>query len=336
MKQSMLRWGRTLTALLLLTLAAGELFAQKKITIKLASPVPQNTPWGASLDRMAAEWSRISNGEVTLQIYHNGVAGSEADVLRKVKQNQIQAAILTSLGLGGVVQEIMTLSAPFLIRTDAELDAAFGLVRDQLEAKLSANGFMVMTWAKAGWVRYFSKKPVLVPSDLHKMKLGTDPDQTAIMQALKAMGYQCVPLVITETMSALSSGLVDAIYQSPLVTGAFQVFALAKNMTSFSAAPFMGALLINQRAWRTIPEQYRPALLEVTQKLGAELDASISQLEADAITTMKSYGLVINTPEAAQMQLWYDESERIIPSLLGTAFDRDIYNRILALLKERR
>ena len=62
---------------LVLFVLAGPVFAQRTVTIKMASPVPENTPWGYFFNQLAADWRRITNGEVELIVYHNGVAGSE-------------------------------------------------------------------------------------------------------------------------------------------------------------------------------------------------------------------------------------------------------------------
>ena len=110
-----------LALMLALSFSAG-LFAQRKITIKMASPVPENTPWGQCLNQIAAEWRRITGGEVEILIYHNGVAGNEEAVVRNLRVNQIQAAVLSTFGMYELSPEIMTLSCPFLIRNDEELD----------------------------------------------------------------------------------------------------------------------------------------------------------------------------------------------------------------------
>ncbi|MDR2629718.1 MAG: TRAP transporter substrate-binding protein DctP [Spirochaetaceae bacterium] len=314
-------------------------FAQRrKITIKLASLVPENTPWGAALNRMAAEWRTASNGEVELAVYHNGVAGSEGDVLRKLKGNQIQAAILSSFGLNSITPDhaIMTLSCPFLIRNNEELDLVLNNLKPELETRINREGFFTLAWSKAGWVRFFSKQPVFTPADLKRQKLGTSEQEPALMDAFKAMGYQMVPVSMNQALVALNGGMIDAVYQSPVNVGGLQIFGVAKNMTSITIAPFMGGIVMNQAAWRSIPEQYKPALLRIAKRLETELDTSIQQLEASAIATMKNYGLKVSEISPAQEQLWYGDMERAIPSLLGSTFNRDIYEKIEALLRAHR
>jgi TRAP-type C4-dicarboxylate transport system substrate-binding protein len=314
----------------------GPVFAQKKVTIKLASLVPENTPWGAALNRMAQDWAKATNDEVVLVIYHNGVAGSERDVLRKLKQNQIQAAIFSSTGMSAIAPEIMTVSCPFLIRNDDELDLVLNALKGDLEQRINDRGFFTLAWARAGWVKFFSKAPVFLPVDLKRQKLGTASDQPELMQAFKSMGYNMVPVELTDVLIALNGGMIDAVYQSPVAVGGYQIFGVAKNMASINIAPFMGSIILNQRAWRSIPDTYKPKLLEITRKMEKELDTSILKLESDAVVTMSAYGLVINQVSPAQAQIWYTDVERAIPNLLGTTFDKEIYGKIETILRDYR
>ncbi|MDR1956439.1 MAG: TRAP transporter substrate-binding protein DctP [Treponema sp.] len=314
-------------------------FAQRrKITIKLASLVPEKTPWGAALNRMAQEWADATNGEVELIIYHNGIAGSEGDVLRKLKGNQIQAAILSSFGLNSITpgHEVMTLSCPFLIRNNAELDLVLHDLKPLLEERINQAGFFTLAWSKAGWVRFFSKAPVFVPDDLKRQKLGVNEQEPALMDAFKAMGYRMVPVAMNQVLVYLNGGMIDAVYQSPVNVGGLQIFGVAKHMASINIAPFMGGIVMNQAAWRSIPERHKPGLLGIAKRLEAELDTSIQQLEGEAIATMQKYGLVINRVSPEQEQLWYADVNRVIPSLLGATFNRELYGRLETLLKAYR
>ena len=326
---------RIVSALVLIFLIS-PLFAQRKITIKMASPVPENTPWGKVLNQLAVDWKRITNGEVEMIIYHNGVAGGEKEVVRNLRVNQIQAAVLSTYGLYEISPEIMTLSCPFLIRDDNELDLVLAGIRDELEEKINGKGYFTVAWARVGWVKFFSKQPIFVPADLKKQRLGTNADQAEMNQVFKTMGFQMIPVARDDILIALNSSMVDAVFQSPIAVGSTQVFGLARNMASINIAPFVGAIVVNQRTWRAIPDKYKPQLIAAAKRSEAELDRSVRGLEDDMIKTMGNYGLKVNQLSPEQEQLWYDEIGRSMPSLVGTMFDRDIYGRIQGILQNYR
>lgn len=323
-------------AVIVLLFAAFPLFAQRKITVKLASLVPENTPWGAAINRMATDWAVATNGEVELVVYHNGVAGDESEVLRKLRMNQIQAAVFTSGGLSSVTPDVMTLSYPLLIHDDAELEAVLSKIRPELDSKMTQNGFVTLAWARAGWVKIFSRTAVFGPGELRRQKLGTSPDDLKMIQAFKTMGFQVVPTNLNDVLVSLNAGMIDAVYQSPIFIAGSQAFGVAKNMSTMNLAPFMGGILMNQTAWRRIPERHRDKLMAICKQVETNIDSSIAKLEGEAISTMAKYGLIINEVNSQQMQEWYDELNRHENNLAGPVFNKDFYNRIKAIVTDYR
>jgi TRAP-type C4-dicarboxylate transport system substrate-binding protein len=290
--------------------------------------VPENTDWGQTVNKLAAEWARATNGEVELRVYANGTQGSEDEVLRKLNMNTIQAAIFTSFGLNKIAPEILTLSCPFLIRSDAELDAVLRVVKPEFEAKINAKNYYALALVKAGWVKFFSRNPVMVPADLKRQKLGSMPSEPELAQAFRQMGYQIVMVEQNRVLIALNGGTIDAIYMSPIFAAGAQFFGVAKNMATVNIAPFMGGIVLNKQAWESIPAQYRPELMRITRRIGAEIEASLLRLEADTIRQMKNNGLRENTINSTQQAEWYADMTRAIPNLLGSTFDRATYNKI--------
>jgi len=324
---------------LILFILTVPVFAQRTMEIKLASLVPENTPWGQSINHLAAEWSRVTNGQIVMRVFHGGTAGSEAQTMTLLKSNQIQAAIFTTMGLSSVTPELMAVSYPFLIRDDAELEEVLRRIKPDLEAKMQQSGFITLAWANAGWVKLFAKSPVVTPDDLRKIRLGSSQDQPELMQAFRQMGYNVVAADLTEIVMALQSGRIDVTYISPVFAAGTQLFGVAKNMSSINVAPFMGGILMNEITWRRIPDRFKPALLEACKKIEKEIEASIANLDADALTTMERHGLIVHQLTSAQSQIWYDDTNKYEDRLVGGArpiFNREYYTRIRNILADIR
>jgi len=329
---------RTALVVLLLFIVS-PLFAQAKVTIRLASLVPENTAWGAAINKMAAEWSRITNGEVEVIVFHNGTAGGEGEVLRKLKINQIQAAVFTSMGVSAIMPEVMSISYPFLIRNDDELAAVMLKIKPQLDEKIKQNGYVTLAWANAGWIKIFSKTPVFTPDDLKKIRLAVPPDDQQMIQSFRLMGYQIVPVSLPDCLVSLRSGMIDALYQSPIYAAGNQLFGVAGNMTNVNLAPFMGGIFMNNTAWRRIPDKYKPQLLELCKKMETDIESSISGFESDAISTMLKYGLKINNPTPQQIQVWYDDTAKYENNLISgnpPVFNKEYYVLIKGILADYR
>ena len=324
------------TLALMLLLQAGTVFAQRTITIRMASQVPENTPWGQFLNLIAEDFRQITNGQVDIIIFHNRTAGNEEAVIRNLRLNQLQAAVLSTFGLTEIAPEVMTLSCPFFIRDDEELDLVFADVRGVLEERINAQGFHTLAWTRVGWVKFFSKTPIFVPDDLKRQRLGTLNEYESLNQAFRAMGFQMVPVAQNDLLISLNSPRVDAVYHSPVIAGGTQIFGLARNMASINVAPFMGAIVFNQRAWNAIPDRFKPQLTESLRRREADLAQTVRQFEQDMVRIMEGHGLVVNQLTPAQEQLWHDEIGRAMPGLVGTLFDRNLYNRIETILRAQR
>ena len=326
-----------IAALCFLLVVSGSLAAQQRtVTIKLASLAPENTPWGAALNKMAADWSAATNGAVRVIVYHNGVAGNEADVLRKLRLNQIQAAVFTSAGMNLISKNIITLSCPFLIRTDGELDTVLDKLRPKLEADIGRAGFVTVAWSKVGWVRFFSRRPVFVPADMKKQKLSVGNDVPSLNDAFRTMGYQLVETNLNDVLVSLNSGAIDATFQSPVNAAVSQLFGVAKNMSSVRIAPFMGAILLNQAAWRNIPDQYRDALLKIGREVERQNNQNVKKMEDDAVAAMLKNGLVVNQCSPEQEREWIEDVNKVMPQLLDKTFDKTLYNDIQNVLNQIR
>ena len=327
-----------------LMFTAETLFAQRggrgqELEVKIGSPLPRESLWGRTLDRIAAEWSRVTNGQVRLRVIHGGIEGSEAKMRLSLSGNTIQAAVFTSFGLAGVDPGIMTMSAPFLIRNEAELAAVMKELQPVLESRLNSGDCFMLAWSKAGFVNIFSRDPVFTPDDLKKMKIASNPESDDMNTAFKTMGYQVVESDWLDVGQKLATGSVAAVYQNPAGIAAYQLHTVLKNMCSINIAPVLGGIVVNQLTWRRIGElnpKYQADLLRATRQIAESLDSSMQKTVSDAVQSMTREGLKLNRPSPAQEQLWYNDVDRVTPTLLGTTYDRDLYSRINEVLEKFR
>ncbi len=137
----------------------------------MGSIAPDGSPWDVAIKKLSAEWSQITNGEVTIKVYPGGIAGDEADMVRKMRIGQLQGAVLTSVGLSNISPEISLFYLPMYFKNDAELDYILEKNSAKFNAILEKKGFVTISWTKSGWVNFFSKDPAFVPDDIKKIPL---------------------------------------------------------------------------------------------------------------------------------------------------------------------
>jgi len=305
-------------------------------TLRLGSPAPENSPWGRALNRVAAEWEAVSDGRIQVQVFHNSVAGTEADMVRKMRIGQLQAVVITSTGLSNFSDKSMTLSMPLLIRNQDEYEYVLENVREELEADIRNEGFHVMGWSFSGWTYFFGKDAIRSPTDLRAAKLAASPEEMELVRAYQLMGYQPIPLSYAERLAGLTNGMANAILTVPILAAGFQWFGVTSYMTNLRISPAPAAVLMSDRAYRRLSQDLRDGLFEAIERVTADLDAEIRALEQTSIDTMVQYGLNIIDPTEDELDVWTRELQGSYAVTLGLVFDEGFYHRILGLLGEYR
>jgi TRAP-type C4-dicarboxylate transport system substrate-binding protein len=305
-------------------------------TIKVATLVPEGSPWHKALIKVAAEWQQISNGRVRLKIYPGGIAGDETDTIRKMRINQIQAALVTGKGLAYIHPDFYVYQIPFIARSDEELDYLFVQLRPELEKILEKKGFTLLAFSKSGWLRFFAKTEATTPEQMRSLKLFSLEGHASVDQAMKAMGFQIVPLKANDAFAAMQSGMVEAFAAAPLVAASMQWFGLAPHMNSFFWSPMTGGLIITNRAWDRIPEDLHPQLLASTEAILTELYFETLEVEKQAFDIMQKNGLIIHSVPDDTLEKWRNIVDRGFSMLIGDTISRDIYDQALAAVEEYR
>jgi TRAP-type C4-dicarboxylate transport system substrate-binding protein len=310
--------------------------AQETIEIRIASFMPRNSDWGRTLDRIAAEWARVTNNEVRLRVIHDGVEGNEAKMISSLAANNIQAALLTSFGLSQICPAIMTLSVPFLISNDAEFDLVWNEVRPILDSQLSRTNFTAVVWSKGGPVNLFSKDPVFTPDDLRRLRVGTNPDSPELTTVFKSMGFNMVETDVADLGMRLANNMINCIYQTPAAIAPLGLHRNLNHMMDLPIAHFMGAIVMNRATWNRLGPERQQAITQATARIATEFDSAMPRTVANAVNMMSRDGLRVNRPTSAQEAAWRAEISSAVPALLGTAYDREVYQKINETLEKAR
>jgi TRAP-type C4-dicarboxylate transport system substrate-binding protein len=312
-------------ALAVLILSGAGLFGQ---TIKMASVAPLNSPWDNSLKKLAAEWFRISGGRIDVKIYPGGIAGSEDDMVRKMRIGTLNASAFTTVGLQSVHRDFIIMSMPLLFRSDAELDYTFENMKPYFEQKFREKGFTIVTWTTSGWTRFFSRHPVVYPEDLKSQVLAVTEGDAELTQVWRRLGFRVAPGNMNEVMTGLQNGMLDAFFSPPVAAAAYQWFALAKNMSTLDFAPLLVGVVVDNRTWDRVPASMRPELLKAADAVMKESYEEIKKVDEEALKLMTANGLKINkiTPDAQKR--WEEQITQGFEAIIGKSFSAEVYQLV--------
>jgi TRAP-type C4-dicarboxylate transport system substrate-binding protein len=179
-----------------------------------------------------------------------------------------------------------------------------------------------------GWVHFFSKNPVVTLDDLRNHKLFNyegDPDGA---QAWKESGFHPVPLSVTELMTGLQSGMVDAYTTTALSAAAYQWFGLAKNMCDMKWAPLIGGVVVSIKSWQKIPADMQVKLGDAARNIGSQMQSEFDRADAEAIKIMGEHGLKINHVPGDIEAQWLEGTKKGFSLVVGKCFDLATFDEI--------
>ena len=329
-------WFVLILSAVLLLASATLTRAQRGIRVRVGTIVPAGSLWDETLRYMGQEWSQISGGTVRVQVYSGGSLGDEIEMVRKVRQGQLQGVLLSSVGLSRIDNSVACLQVPLLLDSYAELDYVRDRLAPTLEDRIEAKGFKVLNWGDGGWVRIFSKSPTHTPDDLKQMKLFTSSGDPGTESLYKRLGFQVVPLSLVDLVTSLQTGMIDAVPNVPLFAQLQELHKLTPHMLNVRLTPLVGGTVMSARAWRTLPAEYRDAMLSSAEGAGMRMRDEIRQLGEDSIIEMSKRGLNVNEPDTAALKAWKTEAESTYPSLRGDYCPADIFDEVVRLRDDYR
>ncbi len=310
--------------------------AAHAVTIKLATLAPEGSTWHKALVKMGEEWSTLTNGEVELKIYAGGVVGNETVMLRKMRIGQLHAGAFTNIGLMEIDPSSQVLNTPMLIADYPELDHVMAAMKPEFEKRINEKGYVVLNWSDAGWAHLFSKRPITTPDQRGTLKIFAWEGDPAAVEMYQRAGFKPVVVAATDVVPSLQSGLIDAFPSTPLGALALQWFGLAPNMLDVPWAPLLGATVMTQEAWQSIPEKHHAALRESATRNGQEIQGAIRKQDKKAIDVMKKYGLTVNPVDEATVKQWAEIAALTHPIVRTEMVTPEIFDKVKGLVDEHR
>jgi TRAP-type transport system periplasmic protein len=303
-----MRRSHTGVLLLLAFVAASEPAAQApRTTLRVASLAPARSVWDNSLQQMRADWQTATAGRVQGLVYPSGQQGDERTVVLKLKSGTLDGAVLVLPGLCHIDDAFNVFSIPFFLESYDELAYVLERMTPVLQQRLEAKGFVLLAWGHAGWIRVFSTKPVRTLEELRAIRMFTSTGSEQMVQIHQRHGMRPIALAETQILTGLSSGMIDAVPTTPTAMLFFQWYSRAPYMLDVPLAPLVGATVVTKKAWQSIGEADRGAVIQAARNLELRLRREIPKQDDESVRVMRGKGLTVAPGNASD---WRHEGER--------------------------
>ncbi|MCL4160237.1 UNVERIFIED_CONTAM: hypothetical protein GTU68_007898 [Idotea baltica] len=166
-------------------------------------------PNTAAMDKFAELVEKNTGGEVTLQMFHGGVLGSQPDALEQVRLGAIEAGNFNLGPIGPVVKEANLVSLPFIFKSVPHMFRVLeGEAGATIAAAMGEAGLLPLGWVDAGARSFYSQKAIETPADVVGLKIRV-MNNDLYTAMISAMGGNPSPMAFAEVQQALKTGVVD-------------------------------------------------------------------------------------------------------------------------------
>ncbi len=146
-----------------------------------------------------------------------------------------------------------------------------------------------------------------------------------------------MPLPITDVVTSLQTGLIDAVYTSALGCIALQWFTRISYMTDLPVTHAQGAVIVSSKIVRIAePGVARQIVKEISKECFAQLAVETARENETSIPVLKSKGWKIVTLSEAEKAGFDGVSKTVREKLVGELYSREVLDAALQALDEFR
>jgi TRAP-type C4-dicarboxylate transport system substrate-binding protein len=305
--------------------------------LRIATLAPSDSQWMRDMVAGGERIRELTDGRVTLRFRAGGVAGSDAQVLRKIRIGDLQGGALTAGGLASVYPGLNTYSIPLIFESLDEVDYVRARLDEKLAAGLERAGFVSFGFSEGGFSNLMSNVPVSHVDDLRRQKIWVPDNDPISYEVLEALRLAPVPLELSDALLGLRRGLVDVVAASPVVALVLQWHTEVKYRTDLPLSYSMGVFVIAKDVFDRLSASDQAVVRAVITEVMAGIDSSSRDDNAEARRVMEGMGIQTVSVNRADVESWREVIEAQYPDLRRRRdIDVNLFNEMLALLDEYR
>lgn len=301
--------------------------APAPVVLRVATLAPKGSAWMRVFDAWNNSLEKETAGKLKFHFYPGGAAGDERDAVRKMRAGQMDAAVITTMGLGQIVRSALVLQAPGLFDSYARIDAVRTKLAPEFEKQFDGAGFKLLGWGDAGQARVFSNQPIVAPDDLKKTRMWSWRDDPTWQAVLSAAGVEGVALGLPEVYPALRTNRINAFPGTAIAAVAFQWYTKASHVTREPNGIVIGATVIKKEKFDGLDAGLKAALVKTSETAHRALAQVIRKDDDRALEAILKRGVkaVSLAPNADK---WKGLLKQARESLVGKLYPRELLKRV--------
>lgn len=253
---------KTVALATLLSSLAGSALAQT--TWIMASGYPESSFLTKNTRQFVEAVEKRTDGALKIDLRTNNSLIKLDAIKRAVQSGQIQAGAIR-LGVYGNEAEIYNLdNTPGVASTYDQAWTLMEASKPYFEKIFAKDGMRIVSYTSWPGQGFYTREPIKSLDDLAGLDLRIYSQQTRKLG--EELGANAVILPFEEVPQAFATNMIDSLWTSAQTGVDVQAWDLVKNFTFTGTMFNKNAIIINQRAFRQLPEDVQKIVLEEGEK----------------------------------------------------------------------
>jgi tripartite ATP-independent transporter DctP family solute receptor len=305
-----------------------------KLTIKVGDNWGATHPMAAALDNVfKPQIEKATNGAITVDVYHSGTLGNEADLWNAVRNGTLEVAIVGT-PMNQEYPTMMISDWPFLYRDIAHAQKVWtGPIADEINTEFHQKfpTVYLLSWGPNSARTFTSNKKLTSVDDFkgQKFRMPGNPIHVGIAENLGASA-QVIPL--GELFSALETGVVDG-QDNGMVTVISEAFyEVQKYLYETNHIVATMEILASAKFLDSLSPEYQKVVKDAAKASAVQAwNDYVKSLDNDR-AFLKSKGVTVTPTTAADQQRIIQAIQPLLNSLYAQhAWAKALTDRIKAI-----
>jgi TRAP-type C4-dicarboxylate transport system substrate-binding protein len=277
-------------SIFMLSLAAN-VHSADPVVWRLASGYSDSSFHTANLREFARDVETQSQGSLRLVVHSNNSLVKLGDIRAAVASGAVEMGEVILTGISKEIPMAGADSVPFVVGDFGDAERLWALQREPLGKDLARHGLLALyavPWPAQG---LYTTRPITRKLDFSGSRMRTyNPTTVRIAELLGATPVD-VPMV--QVGEALASGRMDSMITSAVTGVENKVWSHLKYYYEINAWTPKNAVLVNSKAWMTLPDTAKRALRIASERAEARGWALSRAAASAAVATLKANGVRI-------------------------------------------
>jgi len=308
----------------------------KERTIKFAANAPEGHPAVAGMKRFAESVATKSGGKIKVNLFLNGVLGSDQANVSAIQGGTLEMAVMNSGILASVAKELAIFDFPFLFANEKESDAIVdGPVGKKMHALLEEKGLVGLSYWELGYRQMTnSKRPLNKVEDIDGLKLRVIPNPINV-DWVKALGANPTPMPFPEVYGGLEQKAIDGQENPIAVIAANKFWEVQKYVALTNHQYNPQSVIFSKKIWDTLSPAEKKIIDDSSDEATKFQREQSRAAVAANIELLKKNGMTVTQFPPAEVAKLREKMKPVIAKYTASVGEATV-NEVMAELAKMR